>query len=268
MVGRFSDHPLAAGLQREIAGAEVVARRIASHIGERIRFAHVLGLSPDHDNQFDFVIKLSGDLHRELDAAVVVVEGIVVFVEEHRLLGDGHADFLGMAAIIQPDTDNLLRPGHNWPILDVLFLPESASQSWRLEGSLHQSIQPRTVLILEQIIHGRRALKAQQPGCFGNIQNTLAGLNAETVFAVARMVSRVNPRAMPRSRLSSEWVGTLPETRVVARATTVLAPLRKYLRSYFTARNSLNQRSMVDCQKVHSPLWLTDSKRPCALCQG
>src|SRR5258708_2658200 len=74
LIGRLADHPLAAGLELEVARAEVVAGRVAGDVAERVSLADVPGLPAHDDHQLDLMIELGRDVDRQLDLAVVRIE--------------------------------------------------------------------------------------------------------------------------------------------------------------------------------------------------
>ena len=113
----------------------------------------------------------------------MVVERVVELVEEHRLLGHRRADLGGVLAVVEPDADDLLRAGHQRAVLEPGLLQEGRVGGRRRQRGGHQRLQRRSLLALQQVVHGGRGGQLEQGRGPLHVEHALGGPGAEPVLA-------------------------------------------------------------------------------------
>ena len=105
--------PLAAAhFQLPIARADIVSAGVACDVVEGSFAGNVFTFLPDDGNQLALVIDLSAlCTHGNANRLAGILNCVGTFCEYHRIFGDSHADFIGMAAIILADAPDH-RGGH------------------------------------------------------------------------------------------------------------------------------------------------------------
>src|SRR3984957_407173 len=121
LLRRVTNHPLAAPIELQIPGAEIVACAIARYIRESLGLGDILGFPANHDYQFSLIVKFCGDLDRKLDGALVPGERVIEFAEKNRLGGNRQINLFGVAPVVQTHADNFFRAGNDGSVLNVSF---------------------------------------------------------------------------------------------------------------------------------------------------
>src|SRR3954470_16316030 len=106
-VERLPPHPLTVR-ELEVASGDVVRDDVALDERERVVHGDSAGAAPDHHAELRFVVDLLRD-GRDADRITVADQGVRPLREEQRPLGQRDALFVGVVAVVQPDTDDLLR---------------------------------------------------------------------------------------------------------------------------------------------------------------
>src|SRR5262245_3635027 len=199
-VAGLADHPLAAAAL-EIAGAEIVAVRVAEDVGQRLDLAHVPRAPADHDHELRFVVEALGRDARHAHGAEMTVQRVVVLVEEDRQLGDRLTDLARVPRVVEADAQDLLRVGDAWPEVDVGLLQEQPFRVRSRHRPADQVGQP-LVAARDQGVHRGRRIALQRLYRSLHVQNAALGLDAQAVgLAVSQGEQRQVPRHRRRGRL-------------------------------------------------------------------
>ena len=76
---------------------------------ERLILAHIACAGADHDRELDLPVRLHRAF-RDHDVVVRSDDAVGRLGEQHRLLGNRHAQFGGVVGIIEPDGDEIANP--------------------------------------------------------------------------------------------------------------------------------------------------------------
>ncbi len=99
--------PLAVG-ELEVTRADVVEVGVAEDGVHRVFGAYLAAAAADDDREFRFVVDFLGVIG-EYDIVVGAGDGGWELREDDGGLGDGHAAFDGVIALVESDADDLLR---------------------------------------------------------------------------------------------------------------------------------------------------------------
>ena len=145
--------------------------RVAGDIVERFGFAHIARFLPDDDEQFGFIVEFIGDLAwRQFDRRVVRCQGVVIFVEKDRRLGEDHAGFLGVSPVIEANADDLAWIGEEPAIGNLGFINHCSLESGRV-GFLGECIESAGVARSQQFFQRDRGMTIQNRVRLGDVED-------------------------------------------------------------------------------------------------
>ena len=170
-----------------VARAHVVNGQVAAHVRQGLVLRHVPGLAPDHDAELALVVDRAAQ-RRQHDRVVRPGQGRRELREDRRPGGQVLAGLGRVIAVVQPDADDLGRPGHRREQADPVRAGGAPTRGRPRRGRpAGPRARPRTVS------QGRQAGAGPRPS--ESIDGVRPGQNAQVGRAVR--VKPTEPHRLP-----------------------------------------------------------------------